>query len=76
MPTVWCGHSPSWRRARAARCSCRTGGVWLPPPIVDADNDAQRRLIDAGRLVTLVSHPNLVPTTRSIVTLAVPSGRR
>jgi hypothetical protein len=48
------------------------GRVWLPPPIVDADDDAQRRLIDAGRLVTLVSHPNLVPTTRSIVTLAIP----
>jgi hypothetical protein len=43
--------------------------VWLPPPMVEADHDAQRRLIDSGRIVTLVSHPNLVPTARSIVML-------
>ena len=47
------------------------GRVWLIPPIVEADNDAQRRLIDAGRIVMLVSHPQLVPTARSIVTLPV-----
>jgi hypothetical protein len=48
------------------------GRVWLQPPIVDADNEAQRRLIDAGRLVTLIIHPNLVPSTRSILALPVP----
>jgi hypothetical protein len=48
------------------------GREWLMPPIVDADRDAQRRLTGAGRIVTLVTHPHLVPTTRSIVTLAVP----
>jgi hypothetical protein len=49
--------------------------VWLRPPIADADNEALRRLIDAGRVVTFVGHPMVVPTARSIVTLAVPTQR-